>query len=52
MIEQELGVKPELVRGGSGIFDVLVDGRRIFCKEEQGRFPTEREILSALHQRP
>jgi len=39
------------VRGGNGIFDVVVDGARIFCKDEQERFPTSREILSALRQR-
>jgi predicted Rdx family selenoprotein len=44
-------VKSELVRGGNGIFDVVVDGARIFCKDEQDRFPTAREILSALRQR-
>ena len=50
-IEQELGVKSELERGSDGIFDVVVDGERIFCKDEQDRFPTAREILSALRQR-
>jgi hypothetical protein len=30
---------------------VVVDGERIFCKDEQDRFPTPREILSALRQR-
>jgi selT/selW/selH-like putative selenoprotein len=39
------------VRGKDGIFDVSVDGERIFSKHEAGRFPTEREILAALRQR-
>ena len=26
-------------------FDVVVDGRRIFCKDEEDRFPTAKEIL-------
>jgi predicted Rdx family selenoprotein len=38
------------VRGGDGIFDVVVDGARVFCKDEQGRFPTAREILGLLRQ--
>ena len=50
-IEGEFGVKAELVRGSDGIFDVVVDGARIFCKDEQDRFPTDREILGALRQR-
>jgi hypothetical protein len=36
------------VRGDDGIFDVEVDGKRIFCKEEVGRFPKDDEILSKL----
>jgi len=44
-------VKAELVRGSDGIFDVSVDGERIFSKDEVERFPTAREILAALRQR-
>lgn len=44
-------MKSELVPGSDGIFDVVVDGARIFSKDEQDRFPTAREILSALRQR-
>ena len=40
-----------LVRGSDGIFDVVVDGERIFCKDEVDRFPTSREILAALRGR-
>lgn len=44
-------MKSELVRGTDGIFDVLVDGARIFSKHETGRFPSEAEILAALRRR-
>lgn len=44
-------MKSELVRGTDGIFDVLVDGERIFSKHESDRFPTEAEILAVLRQR-
>ena len=44
-------MKPELVRGDNGIFDVVVDGERIFCKDDEDRFPTPAEILGALRQR-
>jgi len=33
------------VRGKSGVFDVRVDEKRIFSKEETGRFPEDDEIL-------
>jgi hypothetical protein len=36
------------VRGSDGIFDVAVDGERIFSKDDTDRFPTAREVLSAL----
>jgi len=36
------------VRGSGGIFVVSVDNRQIFNKKEEGRFPTEREIIDAL----
>jgi Rdx family len=44
-------VKSELVRGTDGIFDVVVDGARIFSKDEVHRFPTPGEILEALRRR-
>jgi selT/selW/selH-like putative selenoprotein len=34
--------------GGSGQFDVVVDGAVIFSKAEEHRFPEDDEILGAL----
>jgi selenoprotein W-related protein len=50
-IKKELGLESELVRGSGGIFVVTVDNEIIFSKREQGRFPSEREIVDALGQR-
>jgi len=36
------------VRGSGGIFVVSVDNRQLFSKKEQGRFPSEKEILDQL----
>jgi selT/selW/selH-like putative selenoprotein len=47
-IEAETGTKAELIEGGNGIFDVTVDGERIFSKQEVGRFPESEEILAQL----
>jgi len=41
-------VDSQLVRGSGGIFEVTVDGNRIFSKKDEGRFPTEKEILDKL----
>ena len=47
-IKEETGAEAELIRGGSGIFDVHQDDKLIFSKHEAGRFPEEDEILSQL----
>jgi selT/selW/selH-like putative selenoprotein len=36
------------VRGSGGIFVVSVDQKPIFSKRDEGRFPTEREILDRI----
>jgi len=47
-IREEIGIEAELIRGDDGIFDVSVDGKRIYSKDETGRFPEPEEILSEL----
>jgi selT/selW/selH-like putative selenoprotein len=41
-------VQASLVKGGRGVFDVIVDGRTIFSKDQEDRFPDEDEILAIL----
>ena len=36
------------MRGAGGIFVVSADNRKLFSKKEEGRFPTEREIVEKL----
>ena len=36
------------MRGSGGIFVVTVDKQPIFSKKNEGRFPTEREILDKV----
>jgi predicted Rdx family selenoprotein len=40
------------VRGSGGIFVVSVGNRTLFSKKEEGRFPTEPEILDLLRNLP
>jgi selenoprotein W-related protein len=47
-IKSETSVESELIRGGGGIFDVIVDGEMIFSKHESDRFPEPDEILSKI----
>lgn len=41
-------VKVELIAGSGGVFDVVVDSQRVFCKKEVGRFPGYAEIPMAI----
>jgi selT/selW/selH-like putative selenoprotein len=34
--------------GHQGIFDVHVDGKKVYSKHETGRFPEPKEILAKL----
>ena len=43
-------MESELVRGSGGIFVVTADNRRIFSKHDEGRFPSEREIIDKLRE--
>jgi selT/selW/selH-like putative selenoprotein len=51
-IEKQLGVKATLKKGGRGVFDVTADGKLIFSKYKQGRFPEHSEVISALRVKP
>jgi len=44
----KFGVKPKLIKSSGGVFEVVVDGRKIFSKKEQGRFPEKEEIFKAI----
>ncbi|MDP9383476.1 MAG: Rdx family protein [Chloroflexota bacterium] len=39
-----------LVPSSGGIFEVSLDGKLIFSKKQQGRFPEDEEILSQVEQ--
>ena len=41
-------MKPELVKGDGGVFDVVADGRLVFSKHEAGRFPGDDEVVALL----
>ncbi|MEC3954295.1 Rdx family protein [Nocardia sp. CDC153] len=46
-LESELGITPELVAGGGGVFRVAVDGTVVAAKSRQG-FPGPDEIVHAV----
>jgi len=47
-VRERTGIEPELIPSSGGVFEVSVDGRLLFSKRAQGRFPEDAEILAAL----
>jgi selT/selW/selH-like putative selenoprotein len=47
-IKQALGLEPELVKGANGIFDIAADGRLVFSRHRDARFPGAEEIIQSL----
>jgi predicted Rdx family selenoprotein len=47
-IKQAVGVEPELAKGANGIFDVAADGKLVFSRHRDARFPGTDEIVQAL----
>jgi hypothetical protein len=47
-ITEKLGLAATAIPGGKGQFDVLSEGRMVFSKQTEGRFPEPDEILAQL----
>ena len=43
-----MGLGSELIPGGEGVFDIVVEKKRIFSKDQEGRFPEPGEVLKLL----
>ncbi len=39
------------MKGHNGVFDVTVDGKLLFSKNRDGRFPADAEVLAQLQQK-
>ena len=50
-LKKKFGADIELIAGSNGIYDVTVDGKMIFSKSGQGRFPKTDEIISLIRGR-
>lgn len=44
-------VSCELIQGSGGIFDVVVDGERLYSKHDTGRFPQYREVIGLIEKK-
>jgi len=50
-LKTEFGVSAELVASGGGVFEVTVDGQRVFSKKALGRFPDDGEVVRLVRSR-
>ena len=49
-LKKNLGADIELIAGSNGVYDITVDGKRIFSKFDRGRFPQTEEIISLIQE--
>ena len=49
-MHKAVGVEADLIPGGNGIFDVIVDGDQVFSKYKTGRFPEPGEVSGLIKQ--
>ncbi len=47
-IERQFGIKPELIKGMGGVFEVSVNDILLFSKKELNRFPNNNEVEELL----
>lgn len=45
-------MEAELAKGANGIFDVACDGKLVFSKHRDRRYPEPEEIIRALQAQP
>lgn len=47
-MKDKLGIESELVASHGGVFEVSVDGKAVFSKKAQGRFPDDGEVVRLI----
>jgi selenoprotein W-related protein len=47
-LKKALDVDCDLVEGSGGVFEISVDGKKVFSKKALGRFPQDGEILGLI----
>jgi selenoprotein W-related protein len=50
-LKKAIDVDSELISGKGGVFEVTVDGAKIFSKKALGRFPEDGEVLGLIRAR-
>jgi selenoprotein W-related protein len=50
-LKRELAADTELIPSSGGVYEVEVDGERIFSKSQLKRFPREGEIINLIREK-
>ena len=50
-MDSEFGSSTGLIKGGGGVFEVVVDGELVFSKNALGRFPNDGEVAEIIRSR-
>lgn len=50
-LKQALGVDSRLIASSGGVFEIVVDGTKVFSKKALGRFPEDGEIVGLVRAR-
>jgi selenoprotein W-related protein len=50
-LKRELAVETALIPSSGGVYEVEVDGEKIFSKKELKRFPRDGEILHRIREK-
>lgn len=47
-LKEKLGLDCELIASHGGVFEISVNGKLVFSKQSQGRFPDDGEVVKLL----
>ena len=47
-LKKVLAVDSELIAGSGGVFEITVDGKKVFSKKALGRFPDDGEVVGLI----
>ena len=47
-LKDKLGIEFELVASHGGVFEISVDGKPVFSKRSEGRFPDDGEVAKLI----
>lgn len=50
-IKKEFGLTADLKAGQGGVFDVTIDGQKVYSKDVTQRFPTDAEVFKEVQKK-